>query len=274
MRGLFTAGVLDFFLDNGLLFEDIYGVSAGACHACSYLSAQRDRARRTIMDYRDNWRYASFRSLLLTGDFFGVSFTYHRIPDKLLPFDYDAFRASPAKFSVVLTNCETGEAEYPLAEDLREDMRLVQAGSSLPLLSRMVRIDGTPYLDGGIADSIPLARSIEDGNRQNIVILTRDREFRKSPASLQALMNIRYRNYPDLLKSIKTRHERYNAALDLISEEEAAGRAFVISPREPVSIGRLERDKDKLQALYDSGYDEAKSSFDSLMNFTQAKEIN
>ena len=194
------------------------------------------------------------------------------MPDKLLPFDHDTFRASGSALNVVVTNCNTGSAEYLAARDLMTDINMIQASSSLPLLSRMVVVNGTPYLDGGISDSIPLARSIEEGNKKNIVILTRHKDYRKEKTGFYSLMKARYRHYPALLQAIATRHEKYNDTLDFIGAEEAGGSTFVIRPKEPIGIGRLEKDVEKLQALYDYGYEEAKSSFDSLINFLQTTD--
>lgn len=264
MRGAYTAGVLDCLLDNGLHFRTVYGVSAGACHACSYLSRQRGRAIRTVTDYLGDKRYAGVYSLLTTGDFFGVSMIYDEIPNHLIPYDYEAFAREGAAFTVVATNLHTGRAEYLSAKDLRGDMAFIRASSSLPLLSRPVEIGGERYLDGGISDSIPLARSIADGNAKHLVVLTRHRGYRKEPDSALRFLRRKYRAYPGLVDSMAHRHERYNQALDLCYTEQEAGRAVIIQPRKPVKLGRLEKNPGKLRDLYRTGYEDAEISLHSI----------
>lgn len=264
MRAIYTAGVLDCFMDAGVEFNHIYGVSAGACHACSYISGQKGRAMKTVTDFLGDKRYASFYSFLTTGDFFGVQFVYHDIPDRLLPFDHEAYEARGADFYAVVTNVETGEAEYHPVVDMRRDIILIQASSSLPLLSRMVEINGGKYLDGGIGDSIPLARSIADGHTRNLVVLTQHRGFRKKADSMLPLMKLKYRKYPRLVESLCRRHRQYNEALDLVEAEEAAGRAVVIRPESPLGVSRLEKDLTKLQEVHRRGYEDGKQAISKL----------
>jgi predicted patatin/cPLA2 family phospholipase len=267
MRAVYTAGVLDRLLEEGIFFTQNYGVSAGVCHACSYLSRQPGRAAHTVIDYAGNPRYASVRSLLATGDFFGVKMVYRDVPYRLLPFDFDTFAAKEEDLFAVLTNCRTGEAEYLPVRDLRQDMDVIRASSSLPLLSRMVKIEGRRYLDGGVSESIPLARSIAGGNAKNLVILTQHRGYRKEPGGMMGLIRLRYRKYPGLVRAIETRHIRYNNALSLCAAEEKLGRAFIIQPKEPVQLGRLEKDAGKLRALHRQGYADAEASIPALQEF-------
>ncbi|MDR0813281.1 MAG: patatin family protein [Oscillospiraceae bacterium] len=267
MRGIYTAGVLDFFLDAGLTFPAIYGVSAGVCHACSFVSEQRGRARATVMDYAGTRQYASVYNLITTGDFFGSQFVYHDVPDRLLPFDYDAFADSPQTLYSVVTNIETGLPEYIPLGDLRQDMIWVQASASLPLLARTVKLGGKKYLDGGMSDSIPLARSIADGNQRNVLVLTRHNGYRKEPSSQYKLIRMRYGKYPEFVAAAKTRHTAYNASLNLAEAEAAAGRAVIIHPQEEVHLGRLERDKGKLSALYELGFADARAAVEGNTEF-------
>ena len=267
MRGVYTAGVLDFFIDNNLYFKNIYAVSAGACHACSYLSRQRGRAFRVNVDYLKDKRYCSLASLCKTGDLFGAEMLYDIIPNQLDLYDYTAFEAYPGRCYAVVTNCHTGGAEYLPLEDMHKDILAVRASSSLPFVSRTVKIKGQEYLDGGIADSIPLARSIRDGNQKNVLVLTRAANYRKKPNSLLPLLWARYRRYPSLVKALEDRHERYNATLEMIEEERRAGRAFVIRPQKTPQIGRVEKNREKLKALYEEGYQEAAASFPGLTAF-------
>jgi len=272
MRGLYTAGVLDCFLDHGIAFPAIYAVSAGACHACSYLSGQRGRAARTVLDYRGDRRYGSLYSLLTTGDYIGAKFTYDQVPNHLLPFDYDAFRANETTLYAVLTSCKTGKPVYRAVRDLKTDMPLIQASSSLPLLSRMVQIGGESYLDGGISDSIPLSQAKADGCGRHVVILTQHDGYTKGPNRLLPLIKLRYRGYPALVEQIGRRHAHYNAALSQIRRDQAAGTVFVIRPKTPVSIGRLEKDTEKLKSLYEAGYADTQEAMDNLRTFLEAPQ--
>lgn len=270
MRGLYTCGVLDYFMEKDIIFPSVYGVSAGACHACSYISKQPGRAMKTAMDFRHDKRYASMFSFLTTGDFFGVDMSYNLIPNELLPFDYDTFEQNPVKFYAAVTNCDSGETEYKPVSDLRQDMDIIRASSSLPLLSRFVKIDGKKYLDGGVSDSISLLRSIDDGNTRNVVLLTQHRGYRKAPDSILPLMKIRYSKYPKLIEAISRRHVKYNETLDLIYKLESENKVLVIQPKEPVEISRLEKNREKLMALYDIGHQDAEAAHDKLALFIKA----
>ncbi len=270
MRGIFTAGVLDYFLDAHLRFSRVLAVSAGACHACSFLAGQRGRAYETAVRYLDDKRYCSLYSLLTTGDLFGAKMLYETIPQELYPIDNEAFLQNPTVFQAVVTNCRTGQAEYPVVHDLLRDIVCVRASSSLPALSRMVSIDGGLYLDGGIADSIPLLQSMRQGSRKHVVVLTRHRDYRKGETKLLPLLKMKYRRYPALLHSLETRHVRYNDTLHLVRREEKKGNVFVLAPAEPLSIGRLEKDRDKLKAVYEQGYAVAAANGDALRDFLQS----
>lgn len=267
MRGLYTCGVLDFFLDEGIYLSKIYGVSAGACHGSSYISRQKNRALRTVIDYIGNKKYASFYSLLTTGDFFNVDMVYNTIPVKILPFDHDTFSKNLDEFYCVVTNIETGKPEYHPIKDLSKDMIYVQASSSLPLLARNVSINGSKYLDGGISDPIPLEKSIADGNNKNVLILTRHNGYRKEADPLLPLIKLKYRKYPRFVEQAVNRHINYNKTLDLAYEQQKKGNGLIIQPKTPVEIGRLEKDRDKLIALYNSGYNEAKEQSSAIKEF-------
>lgn len=254
MRGIFAAGVIDYLLDQEIRFDNVIGVSAGACHGCSFVCRQRGRAYATATDYLDDKEYCSMRSLRKTGDLFGADFLYYKIPKELYPIDNEAFLKSGTKFQAVVTNCETGKPEYPIIKDMFEDIEYVRASSSLPLLANMVEIDGKLYMDGGISDSIPLKQSIRQGNEKNVVVLTRPRDYRKKNSRAAAAAALKYRKYPKMAAALRSRTKTYNETLDFIAAEEAAGRAFVIAPMGPLSIGRTERDRNKLRAAYQEGY--------------------
>ena len=271
MRGVYTAGVLDFFMEKDLYFEDCYAVSAGACHASSYYSKQIGRSLKVILDYIHDKRYCSVNSLIKTGDMFGVEMLYNRIPNELVLYDYDTFNEFKGNFYCVVTNCKTGKAEYMKIQDMKKDIVNVRASSSLPLLSRIVEINGEEYLDGGITDSIPIKKSIEDGHHKNVVILTRDKTYRKSKASFLNIFKIKYKKYPNLVKAIEDRYKMYNNTIDFIEEKRKNGEVFVIQPKGPVNISRVEKDKTKLKDLYDEGYNDAKECYEDLIKFINEK---
>ncbi len=267
MRGLYTAGVLDYFMDINLEFKEVYGVSAGACNACSYLSKQRGRSLRVNTEYLDDPRYCGLESLIRTGDLFGADMLYDIIPNELDPYDYETFAEYPGKAYAVTTNCETGKAEYMELQDMHRDILAVRASSSLPMVSRMVEIQGYHYLDGGISDSIPVIQSMKNGNQKNVVVLTRDPSYRKEPSKTMAAFRMRYSKYPNLIRQMEHRHIRYNRTLDFLKKGEEAGKIFVIQPQKPVEIARIEKNKEKLKELYEIGYEEARNLHGELMEF-------
>lgn len=271
MRGVYTAGVLDYFMEKNLYFDDCYGVSAGACHISSYISKQIGRSMKVTLDYINDKRYCSINSLIKTGDMFGVEMLYDLIPNKLELYDYDTFNKFKGNFYSVVTNCNTGKAEYMKIKDMKKDIIAVRASSSLPLLSRVVEINGEKYLDGGITDSIPIKKSIEDNHRKNVVILTRDKTYRKKKSSFSPIFKLKYRKYPNLVNAIENRYKMYNNTLDFIEEKVKTGEVFVIQPKEPVHISRVEKDKTKLKELYDKGYNDAKECYEDLIKFIKEK---
>jgi len=267
MRGAYTTGVIDFFLDEKIEFSSCYAVSAGACHCCSLLTKQHGRAYHIVTDYTKDKNYAGLYSLLTTGNFFGAKMIYEDIPERLYPLDYNEFNRYSGKFYVVATDMITGKAEYFRIRDLKKDITKIQASASLPFLSRNVIINGRPYLDGGMADAIPLKKSQQDGNKKNVVVLTRDVTYRKLPPDFKNLGKMRYRKYPNLVEKLNNRYLRYNVDLEYIEEQEKEGKVFVIRPEKPITIGRLERDVKKLKALYDEGYNDIKKRKDELYNY-------
>ena len=269
MKGIYTAGVLDFFLDKEIEFSSCYGVSAGACCLCSYLSGQRKRAYRINVDYLEQKAYCSVESLLKTGDLFGVDMCYGLIPDYLDPYDYDAFNRYQGNAYAVVTNIKTGEAEYLQLKDMHQDTIAVRASSSLPLVSRNVKIGDELYLDGGISDSIPIRRSMKDGNRKNVVILTKEEGYIRQPAkgAELALIRARYMRYPKVYECMRERHLTYNNTLQYIEEMQSQGKVFVIRPKQKSNVGRVEKDKAKLDALYEEGYRDAENCYLELLEY-------
>lgn len=269
MKGIYTAGVLDFFLDKEIDFSSCYGVSAGACNLCSYLSKQKKRAYRVNVEYLGNKRYCGAYSLLTTGDLFGVDMCYDLIPNYLDPYDFETFDKYEGKAYAVATNIRTGKAEYLQLKDMHEDIIAVRASSSMPLVSRNVKIGDELYLDGGISDSIPIERAIEDGNQKNVVVLTKEVGFRREPAATSqlALIKARYARYPKVYELMKARERKYNATLDFLEEQEKNGKAFVIRPKKKSAVSRVEKDRVKLDALYEEGYRDAQECYMELLEY-------
>ena len=264
MKGIYTAGVLEFFLDKEIEFASCYGVSAGVCHLCSFLSKQKKRAYRVAVNYLDNKRYCGMFSLLTTGDLFGTDMCYDLIPNYLDPYDFETFGKYEVKAYAVVTNIRTGKAEYMQLKDMHEDILAVRASSSMPLVSRKVKIGEEYYLDGGLADSIPIARSIDDGNEKNVVIMT---GFRRGSESALAAVKARYARYPKVYELMKTRDQQYNETLDFLEEMEKEGKAFIIRPKRKSAVGRVEKDKRKLDALYEEGYRDAEECYLELLEY-------
>lgn len=268
MRGLFTAGVLDVFMENGIVFDGIAGVSAGAAFGCNLKSGQIGRVLRYNRTYCRNWRYCSWRSLFLTGDMFGADFCYRKLPEELDVFDNVAFERDPAEFYLVCTDIVAGKPVYHrCVKSDRLCMEWMRASASMPLVSTPVRIDGGLYLDGAITDSIPLKFMEEKGYRRNIVILTQPEEFVKKPALLQWLMNILYRKYPALRKAMAHRHILYREQKEYVLRRRNEGAALVILPEEPLQIRHITHDPELMQKTYDTGRRTAEKRLDQIREF-------
>ena len=275
MRGIYTSGVLDFYMKKKLDFPYIIAVSAGVYQGMSYMTGQRGRSRKIYMNFSGDPRYLSGRRLIREGSIFGFDFIFGEMSRELLPFDYERFGKSPVELVIGATDCITGEPEFFYKSRLTEQeiMQAAIASSSMPLMARPIVINGRPYMDGGESDSIPIKRAIADGYKKNVVILTRDASYAKKQEPLAlALMKRRYKNYPGLVKAALVRPRKYNDTLEFIRKEEAAGRAFVIRPKTPVKVGRTERSKKKLAALYMEGYEDARESCERLLNFIYKKD--
>lgn len=254
LRGVFTCGVLDCFMDHGISFPFIVGVSAGACNGLSYMSGQRGRAKATNIDLMDKYKYIGFKYLLKQGCIMDYKLLFEDFPAKIIPYNYDAYFANPTRFVMVTTNCLTGKAEYMEDKTSSERvMSIVRASSSLPFVSTITYVDGVPMLDGGIADSIPLEYAFSQGYDRAVVVLTRNRGYRKKESGMKAA-KLFYRKYPSLQKALAERNKIYNKTMDLIETLEDQGRIIVVRPERPVEVGRMEKDISKLTALYEEGY--------------------
>lgn len=269
MRGIYTSAVLDYFLEKDIKFDYTIGVSAGAINAASFLSKQKERTKNVLMKYTNDSRYMGMGNLIREGNFFGTDFAYNQIPNKLIPFDYDTFFNSNTVFKIGVTNCNTGEAEYFEKNSFNQEsiMDVVRASGSLPFLSKMVNINGVPYLDGGISDSIPIRKAITDGCNKLVLILTRPRGYRKSSSKISFFADIFYKKNPMLAEVLKKRYMVYNETLDYIESLEEKNEIFIIRPSETVEISRLEKDSSKLENLYNLGVRDSENCFDKMIEF-------
>ncbi|WP_419742482.1 patatin-like phospholipase family protein [Paraclostridium dentum] len=267
MRGIYTAGVLDFFIEKNIEVDITIGVSAGSCHASSYLSKQYKRAYNATVDYINDKRYLSFSNLIKTGSIFGMDFMFNKIPNELNIYDYDTFAKSKSKFVVVATNCETGSPEYFELKDLKKEIIYMQASCSIPMFANIVEIDDFKLVDGGVSDSIPIEYSLNQGYKKNIVVLTRDITYKKNKQKFLPIVNKKYKKYPNLVKAIENRHLTYNKSLNLVNQLEKDGDVLVIRPKKPVNVSQIEKNAKKLTALYEEGYDDAKELYDKILGF-------
>lgn len=255
LRGVFTCGVLDCFMDYGIRFPFTVGVSAGACNGLSYMSGQRGRAKSSNIDLMDKHHYVGLKYLLTQGCIMDFKLLFEDFPEKIIPYDYEAYFSNPDRYVMVTTNCLTGKAEYLEEKSSSERvMSIVRASSSLPYVTKITYVDGVPMLDGGIADSIPVRYALDQGYENLVVILTRNRGYRKKKGRVR-IAKAFYRKYPALQNALMERNIVYNRAMDLIESLEDQGKITVIRPIRPVEVGRMEKDTAKLSALYQEGYD-------------------
>jgi len=270
---MFTAGMLDVFLMEGIIFNYVIGVSAGAAYGVSYVSGQYERNLK-VNAYVSDKRYCGLKHLLHTGNFFNWDFIYKEIPEKLIPFDYKGFSSSATRMRVVVTNTRTGRPFYAdLDGSSPEKFRdLLAATSSLPFVSRMKQLEGEFYMDGGIADPIPVHQAFADGKKRVVVILTRDLNYRKKDSG-RSVTRLYYRNYPALLQTMERRTKAYNQTLEELTGMEKEGRAFVIRPSRPIEVSRLENNPDRLRGVYDNAVREAQPLIPALRKWLSDPKI-
>lgn len=268
MRGMFTSGVLDVLMENGIEFDGAIGVSAGATFGCNIKSRQPGRVIRYNKRYSHDWRYCSLRSLFTTGDLYGADFCYNVLPHQLDIFDLDAYRQNPMEFWVVASDCETGKPVYKRLDTCDErDLAWMRASASMPLASRIVEVDGYRLLDGGMTDSIPLDYFESIGYNRNVVVLTQPTTYRKGPNRLMWLMRLFLRRYPMIIKAMRDRHIEYNRTTATIRERAARGEVFVICPDKPLNISRTSKNPDEMQRVYDEGRRVALSQIDRIREY-------
>ena len=266
MRGIYTAGVLDVFLEHEIHFDGVIGVSAGALHGCSFVSEQKGRSLRYFKKYRNDKHFMSWWSFLHTGEVVGKQFCYHDIPERLDPFDYEACVKSDTDFYATCTNVETGKAEYIKITDMLSQVDAMRASASMPYVSKIVDYNGMKLLDGGCADSIPVEAFYKMGYERLVVVLTREAGFAKKPENAK-MAEIRYHKYPEFVQALQNRHVVYNHSLEVLKEMERAGKAFVIQPDKKLDISRMENDIEVIQQVYDLGGKDARIRMKALKDW-------
>lgn len=257
MRGVFTSGVLDCLMDKGIRFPYTIGVSAGACNGLSYISRQRGRAKFSNIDLLDKYHYIGIKHLLKKGNIMDFDLLFHKFPNEIIPYDYEMLATTEQRFEMVTTSCKTGKACY--YEETKNPERvidIVKASSSLPFVCPIAYVDGEPMLDGGIADSIPIMRARELGYDNNVVVLTRNKGYRKTEKDMK-YVSLFYKEYPAMQEAIRNRNKMYNEQISMIEAMEERGEIIVIRPLKPIEVDRMERDSKKLLALYEEGYEVA-----------------
>lgn len=268
MRGLWTAGVTDVMMEHDIWPDGLIGVSAGAAFGCNYKSRQTGRAIRYNTRFAKDSRYSGLKSLLTSGDYYNAEFGYHVIPTKYDVFDNEAFNLNPMSFVVVCTDVETGEAVYqPLATATPETYDWIRASASMPLVSKVVELQGRKLLDGGVSDSIPLAYFEQQGYSRNVVILTQPAGYRKKQTKLMPLMRLSLRKYPRMIEAMERRHIMYNKQLDYVAQAEREGRCLVIRPDEKIPIGHISHDPQQMQLVYDIGRAAGERYIDRITSF-------
>lgn len=266
VRGIYTAGVLDVFMEHGVTFDGVIGVSAGAIHGCSYLANQKGRSIRYYKKYCNDPRFMSFKSWMKTGDIVGADFCYRQLPDELDVYDHEAFYKNTSAFFVTCSNVETGKAEYIPITDMKTQIDFLRASASLPYFSRIVEINGKKYLDGGCTDSIPIEAFLNMGYEKNVVVLTREDTYRKKPET-PFMTRLWYRKFPEFTNALLNRHNSYNQTVERILELEKEGAIFVIRPKDSLNIGRMEKDPVNVQRVYDIGYADGQRYLNDMLEW-------
>lgn len=267
---MFTSGVLDVFMQNGIKFDAAVGVSAGVLFGCNYKSNQPGRALRYNIRFKDNPEYMSWRSLFRTGNYVNEHFSYHLLPHEYDPMDFQAYRENPMKFYAVCTDIDEGRPVYHEIDDADGiGLRWMQASASMPVFARPVEIEGRHYLDGGITDSIPLKFIQQKGYRKNVVILTQPADYYKKKAHVGLAMKMFLKKYPKVAELMSIRHVMYNDQLDYVRSEQQKGDIFLICPDEKLDIGRLSLKEDKMRRVYEAGVEKALSLLPQLKEFIE-----
>ena len=271
MRGIYTAGVLDVLLENNIEVDAVIGVSAGALFGVNYVSKQKGRAIRYITKYLNSPNFISFSSFIRTGNIMNKDFNFNKLINKLDKFDFDTFNNSKIKFYSVVTNLETGHPEYVEIKDSRKDLEYLRASGSMPVLSKVVKIDNNYYLDGAIGDSIPIKKAEEMGFDKIIVVCTRPIDYRKK-ASKMFLVSKIYKKYPNFVKSYKNRYANYNSVVDYIITKEKKSKILVIRPSKDLKVKRLEKNENKIINLYNLGISDTEKNIEQIRKYLKNKK--
>lgn len=268
LRGAFTSGVLEYFLENNVIFDRVVGVSAGACVGASYISKQIGRNRKVNVEYPSDKRYMGFRHLITTGSYFNMKFVFEEIPNQLVPFDEQAFYKNPSEFDVIATSLDNGQSVVFSRKDFKNISlnKALVASSSIPMLAKPVDINGKLYFDGGVSDSIPVKYALSR-HEKAVVVLTRPRGYRKEKLSNKLLYEVTFRKYPEFLKVLLSRNEEYNQTLDFCDQMEKEGKLFIIAPSPEFMIGRTEQNFEKRLNLYNHGYMLGGQEFENMKAF-------
>jgi predicted patatin/cPLA2 family phospholipase len=263
-RGFYSSGVFEAFMEKGIIFPYIIGVSAGAANALSYIAGQQGRSRRIVEKYVGDPRYVSRRNLLFHGSLFGYGFIFDEIPGKHLFFDMEVFNATDIRFLTGATDCNTGEAHWFEKDEIDEHFTVTRASCSVPLVSRTVSYKGMTLLDGGTASPIPIEKSVADGNTFHVIVLTQNEGYRKTPFKHKGVLKLFYSEYPKFMDTMLRRHEIYNRQLELCEKLEREGKALIIRPLKPLSVNRATANVPKLLELYDEGHMEGREALKLL----------
>ena len=269
LRTIFSSGVCDALVEADLLPDYVVGVSAGIAYGVSYVSRQPRRNLEILLKYANDKRYMSKRNLFKPSNrcYFGLKFTYEEIPNRLVPFDYETFAAFPGEVEAVVTNLETGGPEYIPVPRRDDQFQVLQATCAMPLLFPIYHINGIPCLDGGSSDGIPYGRAVQKGCDRIVVVLTRERDYRRTPEQYQALVDLRYRRYPNLCATMHSRAERYNACREELFQLEKEGKVILLAPKSTRGFSRIEKDVDKIKALWQDGYDLGRARAEEIRAF-------
>lgn len=267
MRGLYSAGVLDVFMNNDITVDTVYAVSAGALFGLNYKSHQIGRALRYNLKYVNNKHYMGLYSLITTGNIMNKDFCFNKLVYELDKFDFETYKNNPMDFYAVVTNLETGEPEYIKVDDAEKDLEYFRASGSMPFVSKPVPINGQLYLDGGVSDPVPFKKVLETGAEKIIVVLTRPEGYRKKDLHTHALYNLFYRNFPHFVEAGSNRHKTYNQAMDLIEQYEAENKIIVLRPSQFIKVKRTEKDTSKLQSIYDLGVSDCINQLDKIREY-------
>ena len=269
LRTIFSSGVCDALVEADLLPDYVVGVSAGIAYGVIYVSRQPRRNLEILLKYANDKRYMSKRNLFKPSNrcYFGLKFTYEEIPNRLVPFDYETFAAFPGEVEAVVTNLETGGPEYIPVPRRDDQFQVLQATCAMPLLFPIYHINGIPCLDGGSSDGIPYGRAVQKGCDRIVVVLTRERDYRRTPEQYQALVDLRYRRYPNFCATMHSRAERYNACREELFRLEKEGKVILLAPKSTQGFSRIEKGVDKIKALWQDGYDLGRARAEEIRAF-------